>query len=113
MKIYVVRGETGEYEDYQSWSVSAFKQKEQAQQLVKRLNDEIKRIYPPTSVRMEYAMYKSLEQRLSKIDSRASVDYTGTLYSFYELEVLDEVPEVDLGEPLTEDDAVAYMNSDD
>ena len=82
MKIYLVQGSTGEYDDYQTWLVCAWSTKTLARRhvvtLTKRmsvLGDGIKDIFSKET------------ESMRTHDPHFSCDYTGTKYGVIEVEV--------------------------
>ncbi len=76
MKIYVVIGETGEYDDFRRWNVKAFGNKRKATNFKKKLN--------------KIASFSNSERTCKDLvlagDKNAQVDYTGTEYLLEEME---------------------------
>ena len=78
MKIYTVEGSTGEYEDRRTWSVKAFKSKKKADELCYKLNKAADK----------RGDNKKIQEYLKEAgDPYASVDYGGTNYYVYDLEL--------------------------
>lgn len=108
MKIYVVRGSTGEYSDRTEWLVRAFYNERQSKEFILEL-DELCRLlniegdkqvpnpnYDPTrKYSTELTSFKctikfqSLPNyiHLKKLDPKFYNDYTGTLYTYEEIEL--------------------------
>jgi hypothetical protein len=83
MKIYLVEGHTGEYEDYRSWIAKAFKRKSSAVAFKKKL-DAICEAFGDVTIQN----YPDLEELLRKVDTHGSVDYTGVTYDIVPLSVV-------------------------
>lgn len=91
MKVWIVEGSTGEYEDRQQWIVKAFASEEQAEALQARLNQarlnnilkENQLHYYNVTERDDYR----IPNELLDLDQNAEVDYTGASYSLYSIDV--------------------------
>jgi hypothetical protein len=70
--IYLVVGSTGEYDDYRTWTVKAFKNKEKAEEFKKACQD-ISDNYSKQS-------YFDLINPESELDSNFTMDYNGVEY---------------------------------
>lgn len=86
--IYVVFGTTGEYSDRSEWPVRAFRTEAQAQELIEKAS---------AAAREVFLKYESGELHrwdiddgdFNPYDSKMQIDYTGTTYYIYKVE-LDE-----------------------
>ncbi len=84
MKIYLVEGETGEYDDRHSWISKAFKSKESADKFASHLDLNITR----DSMNGEwYDLRNEIEAKGKLIDPSFHCDYTGTSYCVIEMEL--------------------------
>ena len=83
MKIYVVRGTTGEYSDRSEWSVVAFRTEERARERVLAATARAKEIEVTRVSR--YAAVKDINE----FDLDMEMDYTGTNYYYNEVELED------------------------
>lgn len=87
-KIFVIMGSTGEYSDRREWSVRAVSSKEAAisfvDQAEKIANEQEAIKYPPSGdTNWEH-------QPVSALDPNFKMDYTGTSYFYYEVDLFDE-----------------------
>lgn len=84
MKIYIVEGSTGEYSDHVEWVVCAFKNKDNAQELVINASARAREIYS------KYNTWDvgEREDLKSKYDPKMQMDYTGTNYRIIETELM-------------------------
>ncbi len=93
-KIFVVRGETGEHDDYTTWYVVAYTNKEHARKHVeaaqKRAN-EIKDILDSDN----FNPYEA-SKHTNDYDKFMQMDYTGTEYCYEKLEIYGDVLEYKL-----------------
>lgn len=87
--VWIVEGSTGEYSDRREWPVCAFTTEEKAKELVEELSG-LARVAEQAGLnrdddlwRDETPEFKKLQQK----DPRASIDYTGTHYTAYPVEV--------------------------
>jgi len=86
MIVYIVVGNTGEYDDRYAWNAKAFSSKEKADDLVGALNKLTEGARDLT-----YKERSKLEEKICKsLDPMCSIDYTGTYYNIQQLEVEDE-----------------------
>jgi hypothetical protein len=83
MKIYLVEGCTGEYEDHHSWIAKAFKHKPSAVAFKKKL-DAICEAFGDVTTQN----YSDLGELLRQIDPHGSADYTGVTYDIVPLSVV-------------------------
>ena len=83
MKIYLVEGQTGEYDDYSSWIAKAFKRKSSAVAFKKKL-DAICETFGNVTIEN----YPDLGELLRQIDPHGSADYTGVTYDIVPLSVV-------------------------
>lgn len=86
MKVWIVEGSTGEYEDRQQWIVKAFASEERAEALQARLNDILKENqlhYYNVTERDDYRV----PNELLDLDQNAEVVYTGACYYVYSIEI--------------------------
>lgn len=93
MEIYLVWGDTGEYEDAREWVVKAFKKKEDAQALVDFLNKKCKELECSTNNYKQLYSFEEEEgrdQKMKVFDPHFSCDYTGTHYSLGVCEYVEE-----------------------
>lgn len=83
--VYLVVGETGEYDDYQHWNVRAYRKREDADALSAALN-AIARV--PGKYRYSWAERSAMYEKLMDAgDPNPSIDYNGTSYEVVELEL--------------------------
>ena len=84
MTVYVVEGNTGEYEDRFDWIVKAFTSKDRAEDLARELNILVKN----SGRDMSYEDRDNLQNMIREnLDPNCYVEYTGTYYSIKEIEV--------------------------
>lgn len=72
--IFLVIGETGEYDDYQNWIVSAYRDHDSALNHAKKAIEEAKIVFDGR----DKSPLKSLHKGI--YDENMSIDYTGTNY---------------------------------
>ena len=84
MKIYIVWGETGEYEDRESWNVKAFIHKQAAEEF-----RESCQIFADSLVSNDHPKKVKANGHLSP-DPYFYMDYTGTKYSIEKLELITD-----------------------
>ena len=80
-KVYVIIGQTGQYDDYREWNVIAFKHKTKANNYLKLVQDKADEIYEKQRNRY------SFNERDNEYDPRMSMDYNGTKYTIEELKL--------------------------
>ena len=86
MIVYIVVGNTGEYDDRWKWKVKSFTSKEKADSLCEALNVLVK-----DSKGLDWdERDKLMESIQQSLDPMCSIDYTGTYYNIEQLEVEDE-----------------------
>jgi hypothetical protein len=83
MKIYLVEGQTGEYDEYSSWIAKAFKRKSSAVAFKKKL-DAICETFGDVTIQN----YPDLDELLRKVDTHGRTDYTGVTYDIVPLSVV-------------------------
>lgn len=84
MKVWIVEGATGEYEDSFNWIAKAFVSEERAKAFQAKLDDILK------ENQLHYeniAGNQDVPDELSKLDPNVDVDYTGSRYVVYSIEV--------------------------
>ena len=92
MRVYIVVGHTGEYEDRYEWNAFAFTSLEKAESKMKEGNDLLAELLGKCE-RTSYRSYmsdeidKALEYMQNNFDKRCSVDYTGSYYTVDKLDV--------------------------
>ena len=82
MTIYVVMGSTGEYSDRTEWPVHAFEDKERAEELVAKAQEEANRIFETRKA--SFLEGEPIHNPFDPHESRMS--YDGTSYFMYEVE---------------------------
>jgi len=87
MTIYVVQGSTGEYSDHVEWLVKAFYQEKQAQDFVNEL-DKVADMINERIKKQGFIQYYSNKDNFNPLDPQFRVDYTGTNYTYYPVELL-------------------------
>lgn len=83
-KIFIVEGATGEYSDRKEWAVCAFEQEEKAKNLVEKLSGMARVVELQDD---KYDMETTDAKAILALDPMFSMDYTGTTYTAYEVEV--------------------------
>ena len=83
-KIYIVKGNTGSFEDRIDWLVIAFKSKKKADDYARKCKIEAKKIYKKTK---EYSFSSHAKNPL---DAKMLMDYTGTFYTTEEIDLENE-----------------------
>lgn len=92
-KIYVVFGSTGEFEDIIEWYLGAYNNENNAKSRVKELNNMLGDCYSQSKT--FNSDYKSRDEIVRFIknnvngDKKCVIDYTGTSYNYFNLEVMD------------------------
>lgn len=82
-KCYIVKGATGQYEDYYEWIAKAFFNKEKADDLNGGLN-----VLVEGSGKLSYEEREKLEKMIQEVlDPKCSIDFGGTYYKVEELEI--------------------------
>lgn len=85
MKVYIVRGHTGCYDDKYDWIAHAFISKERAEDTMAGLDTLVL-----NSDRLSSEDQGKLQEYIQEnFDIQCSVDYTGTYYTLEELEVIE------------------------
>lgn len=84
-KIYIVQGSTGEYSDRMEWPVCAFEQAERAKELAERLSEMARLVFIKCGGNTDMAMPEV--KAIVELDPRFLMDYTGTFYTVYDVEV--------------------------
>lgn len=87
MKVYVVRGSTGEYSGRSEWLVKAFLDKEEAENLVLLANQEAKRLFTEYKHNTKHNNLYDFEY-INTYDIKFMMDYTGTNYYIEEVELV-------------------------
>lgn len=92
--IYVVEGQTGEYSDHNEWPVKAFVNEEAAKTLVlnaqaRAREIEIEKNNQDFSDGGWYTNPKP-SRFVNQFDPNMSMDYTGTQYIYYPIELVEE-----------------------
>ena len=85
MKIYIVQGSTGEYSDHMEWPVRAFDSERKAQDFVNKLSEEY-RFLKQKYGHHGFSWYCHIEEE-NMTDPNMRSDYTGTNYSYFEIEL--------------------------
>jgi hypothetical protein len=80
--IYVVMGSTGEYSDKDYWPVKAFLNKELSEKYIAKCSARAREIENTRPSRYD------LEKGLNKFDPEMRMDYTGTSYFYYQVELV-------------------------
>ncbi len=99
MKVYVVFGAAGDYEDYEEWSVVAYLSESTAKQHAKDAGDTAHAIYMKFADRdrerqeaLPDDKWKMLSNRRNRFDPKHkanSVQWNGVHYFYYTVEVAD------------------------
>jgi hypothetical protein len=87
IKIFIVRGTTGEYSAKTTWTVRAFRKEEDAKALVLLAEEKSRQAFLKAQEVGEDAWYRDVAEQyfpeLIELDSQFYMDYCGTNY-FYE-----------------------------
>jgi len=83
MRIYVVQGSTGQYDDHCEWLVKAFKSKDKAKEFVAQANEHAENL--KSNRESEY----SFSDEAHPMDPNYITDYTGSSYTFHPVELED------------------------
>ena len=84
MKIYIVQGITGEYEDYYEWVLCAYADEETAKDHAKRAETRAKESLK------EYDTWNLVPYGSNEHDPLMHIDYTGIYYITYSCELIEE-----------------------
>ena len=94
MRVYIVVGHTGEYEDRCEWNAFAFTSLEKAESKMKQGNELLNKMRDEINLERGCAgflpnMYtdKIEEHMRDNFDKACSIDYTGSYYTVEELDV--------------------------
>ena len=92
--IYVVEGQTGEYSDHCKWPVRAFVSEKRAKRFVEEVSQEYRKLkqryYVDGGPAGWYFKMKDAEEQ-NPLDPNMQTDYTGTTYSYYPIELDEEI----------------------
>lgn len=83
MKIFVVRGQTGEYSDRTEWPVKAFTDEDKAKEFVVQADAIARELYIQAEKSHSFWSFKGTHP----LDSKFEMDYTGTSYYYEEVEL--------------------------
>lgn len=84
MKIYIVEGTCGEYDDRQFWTVGAYLSEETA---IVRKNLAANRAKEMYNIHGKY--FSTGTNNINEYDPEMRTDYTGTDYNVYPISILD------------------------
>lgn len=87
MTIYIVEGSTGEYSDRREWSVKAFRSQEKAEAYV-TLCEAWLREHRVNDDNFGIDRYELMGK--NPHDPNMQIDYTGTRYYYYEVELVED-----------------------
>lgn len=86
-RIWIVMGSTGEYSDRREWPVIAFTSEDAAKERIAALDVRMQQI--PQEWRDDRWEHEvKIKEHMAPLDPNFSMDYTGTSYFFYEVEVV-------------------------
>lgn len=86
-KVWIVMGSTGEYSDRTEWPVIAFSSEAAAKERIAALDARMQQM--PEDWREERGKFGTeIKAHMAPLDPGFSMDYTGTSYFFYEVDVL-------------------------
>lgn len=89
-KIYVVEGSTGEYSDHREWPVRAFVSENKAQDFVEAVSAEYRKLVNKYGG-LSDLRWDMVKGKISNpLDPRMEVDYTGTNYSYFPIDLDEE-----------------------
>lgn len=89
--IWVVEGSTGEYSDHIEWPVKAFDDEGAANVFCERVSAryrEIVALFPGGYLQWSRARYESDPVALNELDPAMQMDYTGTNYLVYPIQLV-------------------------
>jgi len=92
MKVYTIKGSTGEYEDFYTWTIpSCFLKKENAINYLITLKNKLSELKANDTMSWQNYIDNSekIRQEMYKLDSKFHLDYTGVNYDIEELEIKD------------------------
>ena len=94
MKIYMVQGSAGEYEDYRTWLVKAFVSEKSAQDYSQKCAAEFRRI--ETEAKEKGTFFYDWEYEKYNIspniyDPKMDMGYSGAQYDVVECELIEEI----------------------
>lgn len=78
MKVYIVWGESGEYDSYSHWDVKAFLSEDKALLFKAQVEKENNKLYKKAG--FEKSRFNYPEFKKNKYDPFAKFDFTGTTY---------------------------------
>lgn len=81
--VYVIQGTTGEYSDRNDWLVCAYHSREKAEEHTRKAMLRAKEI------RGVGQFSYNVPQGVNEFDPNMQMDYTGTEYTVYEVEIQD------------------------
>ena len=89
MKIYIVKGSTGEYSDYVEWLVKAFLTEKAAQTFVEHASSIAKQIFNINQQQFLGNLLRYTDRCIvdHPMDPKFQEDYTGTSYTYEEIEL--------------------------
>jgi hypothetical protein len=88
MKVFIVEGACGEYDDYVEWPVAAYLVEELAKAHVKGAEEGF------LNLKKIYGFYDIPNDVKNPYDPSMNVSYTGPKYYYYALEISDALPNV-------------------
>lgn len=86
-KIWVVMGTTGEYSDRNEWPVVAFTDKARAEARIVACTQEANKRFSEEVEPEEENHWGSYNTKNNPLDPNMKMDYTGTSYFHYEVEI--------------------------
>lgn len=88
MTVYIVQGSTGEYEDYTKWIAKAFLSKDKAENFMSKCVEYAKYMIEEDRHPEDGMIYpRWMFEKYCSPDSNFTIDYTGTFYCIYAVEV--------------------------
>ena len=90
MKIYIVEGSTGEYSDHCEWAVKAFVSEQKAKDLVTKASEVANEIFACSELDRSDIKYVDRWKATNPFDLGMQMDYNGTRYKYYDIELDEE-----------------------
>lgn len=85
-KVWVVMGSTGEFSDRTEWPVIGFTSEIGAMECIAALDEKMQQM-PQEWRKDRWAHQSKIKAHMAALDPQFMMDYTGTKYFFYEVEI--------------------------
>ena len=91
--VFLLVGGTGEYDDYRSWNIRAYRDKELAENIAAQAqthaSEYFKKATPNGPNDTNSINFQMLHEYQNPFDAKADMDYTGTNYSVKSIDLVD------------------------